>query len=49
MRCSVTATLMKDAIDHAGIDPQNPGEVNQYYLHDEQLLVFDLGGDFKDD
>ena len=49
MRTSVTATLMKSAIDEAGIDPDDPGTVEQYYLHDEQLLVFDLGGEFQTD
>jgi hypothetical protein len=48
VRQSVTATLMKDAVLHAGIDPQSPGKVEQYYLRDEQLLVIDLGGHYKE-
>jgi len=45
----VRGALDKEAIRHAGRDPENPGTVMSYYLRDQQLLVFDLGGAFDVD
>jgi hypothetical protein len=44
---SVRATLDKTAVRHAGIDTTDPGKVESYYLYDDELLVFDLGGNFN--
>lgn len=46
---SVRGTLDKNGVCHAGIDTSDPGEVKSYYLYDEKLLVFDLGGNFNVD
>lgn len=45
---SVRGTLNKEALRHAGRDPENPGRARWYYLRDKGLLVFDLGGDFDE-
>lgn len=35
-------TVMKEALEASGIDHEDPGSVNQYYLEDLDLLVVDL-------
>lgn len=42
---SLRLTIMEDAWKDAGIDQENPGEVNQYYFEEEGLLVVDLDQD----
>jgi len=39
---SFTTTVMKRACDEAGRNPDDPGEVPQYFFEDEQMLVIDL-------
>lgn len=34
--------LMKRAVDESGREPENPGEIDQYYYEDEELVVIDL-------
>jgi hypothetical protein len=46
---SVKAAIDKDAVRHAGRDPEDPGECDYYYLPSDGLLVFDLGGEFSSD
>ncbi|RLM53183.1 hypothetical protein DVK02_14940 [Halobellus sp. Atlit-31R] len=46
---TVRGTLDKESLRHAGVDTEDPGSVDWYYFTDEQLLVFDLGGDFDGD
>jgi len=40
---SVRAVLNKEALRHAGVDPDNPGTVETHYVRDKQWLVIDLG------
>ena len=39
---SLRMTLMKEAWESSGVDPDDPGSVNQYYLEDLDLLIVDL-------
>lgn len=47
-RRSVLAVLDIDAVRHAGLDPDDPGEISWFYLKREGLLVFDLAGEYTD-
>jgi hypothetical protein len=48
-RGSVRATVDKEALRHAGRDPEDPGTASWFYLRNEGLLVLDLGGEYTDD
>jgi len=42
---SFNVTLMKCAVDDAGRSPDQPGNVDQYWFEDEQMVVIDLSND----
>jgi hypothetical protein len=44
---SVRTSLPLDPVRHAGRDPDDPGQCSWYYIRDQELLIFDLGGGFK--
>jgi len=43
-RYSLYVTIMKEAWEDAGIDPDEPGAVDQYYYPDEGVVVLDMAG-----
>lgn len=44
---NVRATMPIEAVRHSGRDPDAPGEVSYFYLRNQGLLIFDLGGEFQ--
>lgn len=40
---SLRTTIMADAWADAGIDPENPGELDHYYFQAEGVILIDLG------
>jgi len=41
-RNGLTVYLMKEALENADVDRDDPGEVDQWYFPDEGLIVLDL-------
>lgn len=45
----VTGTIPKEKARHAGIDVDDPGTRQWFYLRSQQLLIIDLGEQFAGD
>lgn len=44
----VQATIMADARNDAGIDLNNPGNIDEYYYRDFGVVILDLKGVFRE-
>jgi hypothetical protein len=44
---SVRTSLPLEPLRHAGRDPDDPGHCQWFYIRDEGLLIYDLGGGFR--
>jgi hypothetical protein len=45
---SIRVTLPHDALAAAGVDPDDPGEIDQWWFPEDDILVFDLESDHDD-
>ena len=41
--------LDMEGVRHAGIDPDEPGKVTQWYFPKHEIFIIDIGGNYGDE